>query len=634
MSNQIQHKHKISIIVMISGVFLSVLNATLLTPALPTLMKDLEVSATTVQWATSGYSLAEALVIPLSAYLMGRFTTRQLYIGGISLFTAGSIVAGFSPNFAFLLVGRVMQACATGAALPMVISTVLLIFPRESRGSAVGLISLLIGFAPAIGPVVSGLLIDSVGWRFIFGIVAVLAFLIVIASYFVLENNNNFKKAKFDLLSVILSSLGLLGLLYGLSTFSSEKNYLITAACIILGMLFLAAYIKRQTVLSEPMLKVQIFLSKNYRNATLIIMLFQGALLGLEALIPLYIQGTLNNSATVSGLILLPGALIGAIMGVFAGRLFDKYGARRPVLIGCVGIVISSLGLILFKQDSSILFVTLIYTAESIGWQFVTTPLNTWGINSLHNRDISHAQSASNTLNQVGAAFGTALIFSISNWVCEMNLHLDEKTSTFLGYHAGFWTVVILVFIAVIIILVCVKDNKKKKQVKKDSEVAQIELKSKSEFLVSDAMNLTASTVSTTSTMKDVIEIMAKTDTAVVFVVDSSKKLCGCVTDYDIVSYLSPQDHDFVSIAGNFFSHYKDNEDFKRRLKSLHDLNVCKIAKKKFVSIEANKPLEQACRIFSNKKFKKIPVTENGKLVGGLSNRNVINFMMQFSQNE
>lgn len=167
-------------VVLLSGAFVTVLNATLLTPALPTIMGDFSVSSTTVQWLTSGYALTEAVVIPLAAYLMGRFSTRRLFIGGLAIFGCGSLVAALAPMFPVLLIGRIMQASATGFVMPMVFSVVLLIIPRERRGSAMGIVGLIIGFAPTIGPSLSGVLVDALGWRAIFGTVTVLAVVILL----------------------------------------------------------------------------------------------------------------------------------------------------------------------------------------------------------------------------------------------------------------------------------------------------------------------------------------------------------------------------------------------------------------------------------------------------------------------
>ena len=179
-------KELVMVGVLLVGVLLAVLNQTLLSPALPAIMGDLQVDATTVQWLTSGYSLVEAVVIPLSAYLIGRFTTRQLFISAFALFTAGSLAAAIAPNFWVLLLGRVLQAACTGMSMPMVFTVILLVFPREKRGTAMGVIGLIIGFAPAVGPSVAGLLVDSVGWRALFAIVTVLSVVVIVLAVAVL----------------------------------------------------------------------------------------------------------------------------------------------------------------------------------------------------------------------------------------------------------------------------------------------------------------------------------------------------------------------------------------------------------------------------------------------------------------
>lgn len=457
-----ERKQLVMIAVLLSGVFVAVLNATLLTPALPTIMEDLNVASTTAQWLTSGYALVEAVVIPFSAFLMGRLSTRQLYLGGLTLFLLGSILAALAPVFPMLLTGRILQAAATGAMLPMVSSVVILMFPREKRGSAMGIVGLLIGFAPAIGPTLSGIMVDRFGWKFIFIIVSTITLIILLIASFTLKNYRQFKRTTFDPLSVCLSTLGLLGLLYGLSSFSSSDNYLLTGGLVVVGLVLLGFYIYRQLHMESPMLRVEILKVRNYRIVVTLVMIFMAGLIGLETIMPLYIQNVLGHSATVSGLTLLPGALVGGFVGLLAGRIFDRFGVRVPVLVGATILTIGAIGLFLFKVDSPILFVSAVYTVMVIGMQFTMTPLNTWGVNSLPNEVIQHAQSTSNTLNQVAGSFGTALLVSIAAAVSSAVANMDAVEQTFTGYHASFTTTSGLVILAVLVIIAFVRDRKKK----------------------------------------------------------------------------------------------------------------------------------------------------------------------------
>ena len=706
------------IVVLLAGAFVAVLNATLLTPALPTIMADMGIASTTVPWLTSGYALTEAVVIPLAAYLMGRFSTRKLFIGGMTLFAAGSLVSAVAPVFPLLLLGRVMQACATGFVVPMVFSVILLVIPRERRGSAMGIIGLVIGFAPTIGPSLSGVLVDTVGWRAIFVIVAVVAAIIVACAAKMLKPYGEFKRSKFDLLSVVLSTCGLICLLYGLSSVSSSANLGLTVGLIVAGIALVGLYAYRQLNLAEPMLRVDILKTANYRTVVIVIALFQAALIGMETVMPLYIQGVLGQSATVSGLTLLPGALIGAFTGMLAGRLFDKFGVRVPVLIGAAVILCGVLGFTQFRADSPVLLVSVMYAVLAIGIQFTMTPVNTWGVNSLPNEAIQHAQSTSNTINQVAASFGTALLVSVAATVSGAASNLAGVERTFAGYHASFCTTALLAACAIALILVFVRDKKKvavpngaaatagmqagvpsgpaatagskagvpavdgtlqagrpatvrasapttgarqatasaasselgADLAKDGSSVGQaagaggapfadvsvpsdafarVADKALSGFTLAQVMNHNAATVSNSACMREVIAILASTNTSGVSVVDPVGKLVGYVTDGDIMRYLARNDFNMSSPSAGVSLSLQDDEDMEGRLAALANLNVMELATKRVISVDIDTPLDVVCATLAKRRIKKMPVTSNGVLVGALSRRNVLHAMME-----
>ena len=642
------------IVVLLAGAFVAVLNATLLTPALPTIMADMGIASTTVQWLTSGYALTEAVIIPLAAYLMGRFSTRRLFIGGMTLFAAGSLVSAVAPVFPLLLLGRVMQACATGFVMPMVFSVILLVIPRERRGSAMGIIGLVIGFAPTIGPSLSGVLVDTVGWRAIFVIVAAVAAIIVACAAKMLKPYGEFRRSRFDLLSVVLSTCGLICLLYGLSSVSSSTNLGFTVGLIVSGIALVGLYAYRQLNLAEPMLRVDILKTVNYRTVVIVIALFQAALIGMETVMPLYIQGVLGQSATVSGLTLLPGALIGAFTGMLAGRLFDKFGVRVPVLIGAAVVLCGVLGFTQFRAGSPVLLVSVMYAVLAIGIQFTMTPVNTWGVNSLPNEAIQHAQSTSNTINQVAASFGTALLVSVAATVSGAASDLAGVERTFAGYHASFCTTALLAACAIVLILVFVRDKKKvdvpsEAAAASDAQAdvsasdgapfadvpapsdafARAADKALSGFTLAQVMNPNAATVSNSACMREVIAILAATNTSGVSVVDPAGKLVGYVTDGDIMRYLARNDFNMSSPSAGVSLSLQDDEDMEGRLAALASLNVMELATKRVVSVDIDTPLDVACTILAKRRIKKMPVTSNGVLVGALSRRNVLHAMME-----
>ncbi len=456
-------KQLVMIAVLLSGTFLAVLNLTLLSPALPSIMVDMGVDATTVQWLTSIYSLVEAVVIPLSAYLMSRFSTRQLFIGGFILFSIGSFLCASSPQFWVMLVGRVCQAACTGFVMPMVTALILLIFPREKRGSAMGLVTLIIGFAPAIGPSVSGLLVDSIGWRWLFYGITALSVLIVFFAFVTLKNFEGFARGTFDPLSVALSTLGLLGVLYGLSTFTETTNMTLTLSLIAAGIVLIVLFIIRQQHLEEPMLKVDIFKTRNYRIAVIIVVIIQLAIIGGGVVVPIFIQNVLGFSATVTGLVILPGAILGAIVSMFAGRLFDRVGVRPVAIIGGIIMSVGAIGLYFFNIGTELWFLIASNIIMTVGLQATLTPINTWGINSLDNKVIQHGTALFNTMNQIGGSFGTALLVSLSALGAIFYTGSPEIVQTAEGMHIAMSAQASFIILDFIIVLIFARSRNKNK---------------------------------------------------------------------------------------------------------------------------------------------------------------------------
>ncbi len=646
----VERKELVMVGVLLVGVLLAVLNQTLLSPALPAIMNDLAVDATTVQWLTSGYSLVEAVVIPLSAYLIGRFSTRQLFISAFALFTAGSLAAAIAPNFWVLLLGRVLQAACTGMSMPMVFTVILLVFPREKRGTAMGVIGLIIGFAPAVGPSVAGLLVDSVGWRALFGVVTALSVVVIVLAVAVLKNYGDFARAPFDKLSVVLCTVGLVCLLYGLSTFASTDNMIVTVALMVAGLVLCLLYVRRQLKLPEPMLQVGILGTRKYATSVIIIVIVQAALMGTGVITPLYIQGVLGFSATMSGVAMLPGALIGAFMGLVSGRLFDRFGVRRVVIPGVIVAVLGASGLVRLGIDSGFITLTLTYTVLVVGLQFTMTPLNTWGVNSLPNSVIQHAQGVSNTLNQVAASMGTAVLVSISALAPAVAPDAPALEQSYLGDHMAFITTFALMCVAALIILFFVRDKARAAgavaatAAERGQEpvdyaagfdgvtVDAIEgdaLDPDHTYTAAEVMNREPVCARDTAAMAEVIRLMDANQTSGLPVVNAAGDLVGFVSDGDVASYLGKTEIALLDSTLLNGYRYIDDETEASRLRDLLALNVMAVATKRVISVDAATPIDEVCALFAAKRIKKVPVVQDGKLVGTLSRRNIMRSLVE-----
>ena len=439
--------------VLLAGCVLVVLNYTLLAPALPVIMREMSVSETTVQWLTSIYAMVEAVIIPMNAFLLGRFSVRKLFGGAFVLFTAASALAAVAPTFEVLLLARVLQATATGVAMPMVWTLILLMAPRENRGMVMGIVGVVISFAPAIGPPASGALIDLVGWRSLFFIVAGISVVVIVLTFALLRNREGFERTSFDVPSIVLSSFGMLGLLYGLSTITSSDTPWISALLMVAGIVLLGVFVRRQGTLEVPMLRVETLKTRRFRNSIIVCCLLEGALIAIDVLLPLFLQNSLGHTPTMTGLVMAPAALAGAVTGVVAGRIFDKHGVRVIVLVGATLLEGAAIALCLCGADTWVVAVAGIYFVETIGWQCVSTPSNTWGINSLPNEIIQHGNAVMSTLMQVGASFGTAAIVSLTAFGPLFASSSDAAAVTFAGYHVAFiGTAVLLAVVALVII--------------------------------------------------------------------------------------------------------------------------------------------------------------------------------------
>ncbi|WP_407269976.1 MDR family MFS transporter [Radiobacillus sp. PE A8.2] len=399
---------------LLAGAFIAILNQTLMITAIPPIMEEMGITANTGQWLTTVFMLVSGIMIPVSAFLLEKFTTRQLFITAMSIFAAGTLVAGIAPNFSILLVGRVIQSVGAGVMLPLMQTVFLMIFPVNKRGAAMGLIGLVISFAPAIGPALSGWVTEHYSWRVLFFIILPIALIDIIIAIFALKNVTELTNPKLDVVSIILSSFGFGGLLYG---FTSAGNngwfHIITIVSLLVGEIALIIFILRQLRLKHPMLEFRVFTYSIFPFAVIVGMIVFMGLIGVETLIPLYMQNMREFSAFEAGLALLPGALITGFMSPITGRIFDKIGAKKLAMVGLSIITVSSLAFTRLDTSTSLAFMTTMYGIRMFGLSMVMMPIATAGLNQLPKKLIPHGAAMDNTMRQVAASVGTAILVTV-----------------------------------------------------------------------------------------------------------------------------------------------------------------------------------------------------------------------------
>ncbi|TMN23899.1 DHA2 family efflux MFS transporter permease subunit [Lentibacillus cibarius] len=401
---------------LISG-FMGMFSETALNMAIHDLINEFHISASTAQWLTTGYLLVLGILIPVSGLLIKRFPTRNLFITSLSFSIVGLLVAGVSPSFSVLLSGRMIQAVGTGLLLPLLFHTVLVLFPPAKRGTAMGLVGLVMMFAPALGPVSAGFIIEYLNWHMIFWIIIpFLVFAIVFGIAF-LPNLTEISKHRIDMLSIVLSTIGFGGIVFGISYAGEREGWSspVVLIALIAGIIALAVYIIRQLSIDEPVLYLQVFKRPMFTLGIIVTLFANIIIFSSNILLPLYMQGGLGLSASKAGLLLLPGGIINGIMSMVNGRIFDKYGPRGLV-IG--GFVISTIVVWLFSIISSFdsaYIIIFFYMLLMVSMSMVTTPSQTNGINQLDPSLYPDGTAMVNSMIQTSGAMGTAIAISILN---------------------------------------------------------------------------------------------------------------------------------------------------------------------------------------------------------------------------
>lgn len=436
--------------VMLISAFVAILNQTLLNTALPSIMRELNINESTSQWLVTGFMLVNGVMIPLTAYLMDRIKTRPLYLAAMGTFLLGSIVAALAPNFGVLMLARVIQAMGAGVLMPLMQFTLFTLFSKEHRGFA-------------IGPTVTGLIIDQASWRVPFIIIVGIAILAFVFGLVSISSYNEVKYTKLDKRSVMYSTIGFGLMLYAFSS-AGDLGFTspIVIGALILSMVIIYLFIRRQFNITNALLNLRVFKNRTFALCTISSMIIMMSMVGPALLIPLYVQNSLSLSALLSGLVIMPGAIINGIMSVFTGKFYDKYGPRPLIYTGFTILTITTIMLCFLHTDTSYTYLIVVYAIRMFSVSLLMMPINTTGINSLRNEEISHGTAIMNFGRVMAGSLGTALMVTLMSFGAKIFLstspsHLTateiKQQSIAIGVDISFAFVAVLVMAAYVIAL-------------------------------------------------------------------------------------------------------------------------------------------------------------------------------------
>ncbi|WP_068786120.1 DHA2 family efflux MFS transporter permease subunit [Paenibacillus phocaensis] len=402
------------VMALLIGAFVSILNQTLMNVALPQMMDDLGVGATTIQWLSTGFMLVNGVLIPISAFLMERFTTRMLFISAMILFSAGTLICGIGSSFEMVLVGRLVQAAGAGVLMPLMTVVFLTIFPIEKRGQAMGMMGIAMIFAPAVGPTLSGWIIEHHPWNVLFWIILPFALLSILLGFIFMKNVTRVGRPKLDVLSIILSTIGFGGVLYGFSEAGSTSwGETEVVVSLIVGVVALGIFLWRQLRSDKPLLEFRVFKYDMFSLTTIINVVVTMAMYAAMILLPIYLQKIRGFSPLESGLLLMPGAILMGIMSPITGMIFDRIGARWLAVIGLAITTVTTWEFSNLTDSTTYTHLILMYTARMFGMSMLMMPIQTAGLNQLPARLNAHGTAMSNTLRTIAGALGTALLVTI-----------------------------------------------------------------------------------------------------------------------------------------------------------------------------------------------------------------------------
>ncbi|GEB49739.1 MULTISPECIES: DHA2 family efflux MFS transporter permease subunit [Streptomyces] len=404
--------------VLVTATFTMILNETIMSTALPRLMADLHLTASTAQWLTTGFTLVMAIVAPTTGFLLQRLGSRTVFLAGTGAFAAGTLLALLAPGFEVLMAARVTQACGTAVMLPLLTTTIARIVPAARLGQYLGLATIAVSFAPAVGPPLSGLIVDALGWRGIFLVLLPVGLAALVLGAAKLRDHDAPERVGLDGWSIPLCALAFGGLVHGAAALGEGHAVAPPWLLVAVGAVALAAFVARQVARERrghsPLLNLRPFARRPFALATALLSLSVLGQAGSMMLLPLHLQESLGVSTRTAGLLLLPGGLALALLAPPVGRLCDRFGPR-PLLLSGSGVLTASLaGLgVLAGHEVSLPTVAAVYLAVNTGVICITGAAMSAAMGSLPPSLHPYGSATLSTLQPLVAALATALYISV-----------------------------------------------------------------------------------------------------------------------------------------------------------------------------------------------------------------------------
>ena len=605
------------------AVFLATFNETFLNVAFTPIMADFGIGVSTVQWLAAAYMLGAAVMVPVTAFLYRSIPTKRFFLGTVCLMIAGSVVGALSGSFPVLLIGRIIQALGAGMIIPISMSIVLEVAPREKMGAYLGIMGALTALGPSLSIIVSGILLSFCPWHMLEWVFCVLTVICFIMGAALLDNIAALTHPKLDKLSILLVAVGLIGVLYAISTaFSGTKAAAAGAA--VIGVVFLILFVRRQNRLPEPLLDLRPLTVRPFAAAVVINVAALVIVFAMNILMPLFVQGALGASAFSASITLFPGILISCLLSPIAGRMYDRRGPKVLLPLGCLLMFVFLIVLAFAQGLDSFPVLAVLYIPIMCGIAFITGPVQTFGLSQLEPELNPHGVTVFSTGFQVAGCIGSSLFTGIYSARVAGRLAAGAAERAALG--SGFTLAVLLaaVFALLGIVLALYARRYSTRRAAAEARTRAALPESPLQAL----METDVYTIRSDATLLEAMRLIVEKKISGTPVVNDAGDLVGFISDGDIMRYLARTHPKFTTV---YFlaALYSPENGFDRKLAQLLHLNVMDLAARTVHTVDINDGLDEVCRVLMEHSLKKAPVMDRGRMVGIINRSNITKYAIE-----
>lgn len=593
--------------------FLATFNETFLNVAFAPIMDDFGVTVSTVQWLAAAYMLGAAIMVPVSAFLYRSIPTKPLYLVTVGFLIAGSVIGALAPSFAVLLTGRIIQAFGTGMLIPIGMNITLEVAPKRKLGTYMGIMGAMATLGPSSSVIVAGVLLALFPWKILLWVFAGLSAACFLCGAVFLGNVAKLTHPKLDVLSPVLIGIALTGILYGIST-SFSGNGATAAATAVIGIVFLVIFIRRQKKLAEPLIDLRPLSVKPFTLGVVINMLSLIVIFAMNIVMPLFMQSALGKSALDASLTLFPAILLSCVVSPVAGKVYDRRGAKVLLPLGFALICVFTFALTFGKDMGSLVLMAMLYIPVICGSALIIGPVQSLALSYLKPELNPHGVTVMSTGFQIAGCIGSSLFAGVYS----VNAHAAS------GFDAAGILASVMALAGFVLAIAINKAAKKQAAQKKAAGGFDL-------TDICSVMKKDAFSVSVHDTVLDALRHMTEKKTGGLPVLADDGHLAGFISDGDIVRFMIDTDSDNLNFA-SMYPLWHNPKALDEQMKELDKFNVMELANRKVVSVDRNDDIRELFKALSDRRIKKVPVVENGIMIGTVSRSDLLRQLVGKSQ--